>query len=137
MVIYKTRKIPTKQKNLEGEIIMKTEYITEDEAPEGVSAGKLTAEGVTFDLIALKEHEGSYKNKNTGEIRPFYTAEGTQTLDGQTKDFALVFGSAKLARVMGKVVRECIITPEKQSVRINVSGYGEGFDRNYKVRIVE
>jgi hypothetical protein len=128
-------KVPTKQRNLEGEIIMKTEYKTEDENLNGVSAGKLDSNGVTFRLVQIKEHEGTYKNTN-GEIKPFYTAEGNTMVDGEARDFALVFGSAKLYHTLLKVVADHIKTPG-QSVQINVSGIGSGFDRNYKVKIME
>jgi hypothetical protein len=131
----KMEKVETAQRNLEGKPVMKTEFRTEDEGPQSISAGKLTPEGVTFRFCFLKTHEGSYVDKQTGELRPFYTAEGVG-LDGRS--VTLMFGSKRLFKVLEKVKLAYVDTREVgMGATINIAGIGEGFDRNYKVVLAE
>ena len=106
----------------------KTEYKTEDEGPQSYSAGNLTEDGITFSLERVEVHEGTFMDKNTGKPRPFYTAEG---VDADGNEVSLAFGSKRLHKVLTKV-----LAAEGSPVIVNVAGHGEGFERNYTVKVV-
>lgn len=122
-------KSETAQQTIEGGRVIATSYRTEDEGPQSFSAGKLDSEGITFLLERVEVHEGAYKDKQTDELRPFYTAEG-QGWEGSP--VSLAFGSKRLHRVLMKVLEK-----EGSPVMVNISGRGQGFDRNYDVKVIK
>jgi hypothetical protein len=89
-------------------------YKTEDEGPQNYSAGKLDAKGITFLLESVTQHEGTYRDKQTNELRPFYTADGVDT---EGNPVSLAFGSKRLNKVLVKV-----LDTEGTPVMINISG---------------
>ena len=105
------------------------EYRTENEGPQSFSAGKLDEQGITFSLEKVEEHAGTYTDKLSGGPRPFWTAEG---VDEDGNEVSLAFGSKRLHAVLMKVLKN-----ESAPVVVNISGHGEGFDRNYRVTVPE
>jgi hypothetical protein len=112
---------------LESEI----EYRTEDEGPQSFSAGLLDEKGITFFLESVEAHEGAYKDPQTGEPRPFYTASG---VDANGNPVSLAFGSKRLKKVLDKVLTTR--GEELVNYMVNISGRGQGFDRNYTIKLV-
>ena len=117
------------QMDLNGKRVITTSYKTEDEGPQSFSAGKLDAEGITFLMEKVETHEGAYKDQQSGELRPFYTAEGE---NWEGAPVSLAFGSKRLHKVLIKVLEK-----EGSPVMVNIAGRGQGFDRNYDVKVVK
>ncbi|MDD4972488.1 MAG: hypothetical protein PHT07_23910 [Paludibacter sp.] len=128
MTTIKAVKEETAQTTLDGKRVIRTVYRTEDEGPQSFSAGKLDDEGITFLLENVETHEGAYADKQTGDLRPFYTAQGE---NWEGAPISLAFGSKRLHRVLIKVLEK-----EGSPVMVNISGRGQGFDRNYDVKVI-
>lgn len=116
----------------------KKKYSTQDEGPQNASAGKLTPKGISFRMCFIKEHEGKFKDQN-GDLRAFYIAEGYIEDDhGREQEFSFLYGSKKLNSVLNKVLTD--YTEGRAvgaGVWINVSGTGEGYDREYEVEVLD
>ncbi len=112
----------------------KTRYRTEDEGPMSFSAGKLDERGIVFYLKELNTHESAYQDKQTGEIKPFYTAEG---FDQNGCQVSLAFSSKRLKRVLDKVLAVIEEDDEMANKLVRISGRGSGFDRNYDVQLID
>ena len=104
------------------------EYRTEDEAPDMLSAGKLTEEGITFKFHHLTE-------KPDGKFGKFWIAEGKQKVNGVEQDVQLALSSTKLAKVLNRVIADYDVTPST-GVMISIKAFGEGFEREYKVTVL-
>jgi hypothetical protein len=85
-----------------------------------VTAGKLTEAGETFTLKAI---EAKVSQKN-GE---FYVLHG-ELEDGRPIDIA--FSSAKLHKLLSNNWDRLV------TKRINISGVGSGYDREYTIQLV-
>ena len=134
----KVVKTDTPQVTLDGERVQKTEYITEDEEPGTYSAGSLDENGLTFRLCSIQEKIGKYKDAD-GEPKPFWIAEGKRFNEYDVEeDVTFMFGSQKLHKTLMKVKADHIDTKEFGiGVTVNISAHGQGFDRNYKVKIIQ
>lgn len=104
------------------------EYRTEDEAPDMLSAGKLTEEGISFKFHYLAE-------KPEGKFGKFWIAEGKQKVNGVEQDVQLALSSTKLAKVLTRIVNDYAVTPSN-GVCIRIQAFGEGFEREYKVTVL-
>jgi hypothetical protein len=127
----------TPQVNLDGEHVQKTEYLTEDEDPGTYKAGDLDEIGLTFRMCSIQEKEGRYKDED-GNPKPFWIVEGKRINEyGTEEDVILMFGGQKLFKALSKVKRAYLDTRDVGiGVTVNISAHGQGYDRNYKVKIV-
>lgn len=125
---FKVIEVRTKQKNLEGERLVVKEYRTEDEAPDMMSAGKLTEEGITFKFHYLAE-------KPDGKFGKFWIAEGKQKVNGVEQDVQLALSSTKLAKVLTRIVNDFGVSPAA-GLNIRIQAFGKGFEREYKVTVL-
>jgi len=96
------------------------EYRTEDEDKQRFTGGTVPEEG-----IIIIPSEMSTKTGSNGDFR---VIKGT-TKDGRAMDF--VFSSAKLCAIFDKHWAELL------NQEVLVSGRGEGFSRNYTVKLVQ
>jgi hypothetical protein len=131
-------KSDTPQTDLDGEHVQKTEYITEDEDPGTYKAGDLDENGLTFRMCSIQEKEGRYKDED-GNPKPFWVVEGKRFNEyGTEEDITFMFGGQKLFKTLTKVKMDYLDKRDiGKGVTVNLSAHGQGYDRNYKVKIVE
>jgi hypothetical protein len=106
------------------------EYRTEDEGPTMLGAGKLDEDGIKFRFHFLRA-------KEDGKFGEFWIAEG-QLLseDGRETPIQLALSSQKLKKVLTRIIDDHNVN-ELHGVTIWIRGYGQGYDREYSVKVLD
>lgn len=107
------------------------EFKSEDEKT-GFSAGDLTAEGTIFKLFTIIKKQGKFADDD-GNIKPFYSIEGKEYIDGEELDFQFTVGNPRLASMLSKALEGHSLKEDGKGVWIKACGDGQGFARHYKV----